>query len=112
MKITLDIAGALAAIMWPIVIFLVLITFRKYLPDLIRGISGRVKKLEIGIVSFEFAEGKTITPWSAIGIPQSAEMISGDVYSTSLMTLFNMVTPQMAEPTADKQAAWDYLLVD
>jgi hypothetical protein len=31
MKITLDIAGVLAAIMWPIVILVVLIAFRKYL---------------------------------------------------------------------------------
>jgi len=112
MKITLDIAGALAAIMWPIVIFIILLVFRKNLLDLIKGIAGKVKKLEFSGVSLEFAEGKTITPWSAIGIPQSAEMISGDIYSTSLTTLFDIVTPQITEPIADKQDAWDYLLVD
>lgn len=104
MKITLDVAAALSAILWPIVILSIAFAFRKILPVLVERLGGRVTKLSAFDVSVELA---TIpappSPWSDPNISQNSEMLGGDVGSTALMTLFQRI---------GESTPWDYLIVD
>ena len=104
MKITLDIAAALSAILWPVVILSIVFAFRKIWPTLAERLASRVTKLSAFDISVELA---TIpappSPWSDPSIPQNSEMLGGDVYDTALMTLFERI---------GETTSWDYLIVD
>lgn len=66
MDINFDIAASINAILWPIVLLIVLLAFRKTVPGLVEGLAKRVTKLELPGISFELAEAKSFTPeWSA-----------------------------------------------
>jgi hypothetical protein len=53
MNITLDIAAALSAVIWPVIVLVILLAYRSRIPTLIEGLSSCVKKIEAVDVSLE-----------------------------------------------------------
>lgn len=104
MTITWDIAAILSAIMWPLVILILVLSFRNKLPDLVERFAGRVTKLSAFELSIELATfPDPPCPWPDPDIPQNSEMTGGEVSSTTLMTLFERI---------DVTSPWDYLIID
>jgi len=65
LSVTLDIASVVSALLWPAVLLIVFLTYRKYLPDVDKWLAGNVKKIGIGSFSVELAVAKPYTPdWS------------------------------------------------
>jgi hypothetical protein len=62
LKITLDIAATLSAIVWPIVVVVILYLFRERIPALLKELASRVTKLDIAGVTLEFAKAKAFVP--------------------------------------------------
>jgi hypothetical protein len=55
MKTVLDIAALVSAIVWPLVVVAVLLTYRKTIPELVKAIGRNIRKLEFAGVSIELA---------------------------------------------------------
>lgn len=73
MTVTLDIAHVLNAILWPLVVLVALLVYRKYLPQLVGGLVSRINKLEIAGVSLELAKATPFVPeWSELDLRQKA----------------------------------------
>ncbi|MBP3963135.1 hypothetical protein [Paenibacillus lignilyticus] len=65
MTVNLEIATMVSAIMWPIVTLVILLIFRKHMPDLIKGMFKNVKKIDFAGISIERFEAESYTPkWS------------------------------------------------
>jgi hypothetical protein len=65
MNITLDIAAALSAVFWPMIVVTILLAYRSRIPMLVEGLASRVKKLEFAGVSLDLALAKPFVPeWS------------------------------------------------
>lgn len=65
MTINLDIASVLSAVLWPVVVLVILLVFRKRIPALVEGVASRVTKLEFAGISLELAVAKPFVPeWS------------------------------------------------
>lgn len=65
MNIDLDIAAALSAVIWPIIVLVIFLAYRSKLPALVGGLASRVSKLEFAGVSLELAVAKPFVPeWS------------------------------------------------
>jgi hypothetical protein len=65
MTIDLDIAAILSAILWPVVVLIILLAYRKRIPTLVEGMTSRVTKLEFAGISVELAVAKPFVPeWS------------------------------------------------
>jgi hypothetical protein len=65
LSITLDVAVLLHALIWPLVLLVIFLTYRKQIPTLVKAIARRVSKLEFGGVSIELAKAKAFAPdWS------------------------------------------------
>jgi hypothetical protein len=65
MNITLDIAAALSAVIWPVIVLAILLAYRSKIPMLVEGLASRVKKLEFAGVSLELALATPFVPeWS------------------------------------------------
>lgn len=60
--VSLDIDTLVSAIMWPVVICIFLLIFRKHMPDLVEVLLRRVKKLDFAGLSIELTESKSYTP--------------------------------------------------
>lgn len=98
---------------WPVVVAVALLAFGKPLGVFLSTLSGRVTKLSAFDVSIELAAfPEPPTPWSNPKIHESSMLTAGEVSSTTLMTLFNLTTPQAPSNTFEKKDAWDYLVVD
>jgi hypothetical protein len=73
MKTTLDIAAALSAVIWPIIVLAILLAYRSKIPIVVEGLASRVKKLEFAGVSLELAHAKPFVPeWS--GSPNALDL--------------------------------------
>lgn len=73
MNITLDIAAALSAVIWPIIVLVILLAFRSRIPTLVEGLASRVNKLEFAGISLELALAKPFVPeWS--GAPTALDL--------------------------------------
>jgi len=73
MNITLDIAAALSALIWPVIVLVILLAYRSRIPTLVEGLASRVKKLEFAGVSLELALAKPFVPeWS--GAPTALDL--------------------------------------
>ncbi|MEH2537194.1 MULTISPECIES: hypothetical protein [unclassified Bradyrhizobium] len=73
MKTTLDIAAALSAVIWAIIVLAILLAYRSKIPIVVEGLAGRVKKLEFAGVSLELAHAKPFVPkWS--GSPNALDL--------------------------------------
>lgn len=65
MNVTFDVAAMLAATLWPLVLMIVLLMYRKEIPRLTKSVLGRVTKLAFAGAEVQLAEVKSITPaWS------------------------------------------------
>ncbi len=65
MNVTLDIAAALSAVIWPAIVLIILLAYRSRIPMLVESLACRVKKLEFAGVSLELAVAKAFVPeWS------------------------------------------------
>lgn len=77
MKTILDIAALASAVLYPIVLLIVFLLFRKEIPALLKGISGRLTKLEFAGISLELAKAQKFSPnWvsdGALDLRQKAE---------------------------------------
>jgi hypothetical protein len=88
-KILIELIEAIA---WPLVVGVTLLMYREQLSTFVTGLSRRVTKLSAFEISSELAElPSPPSPWSDPRIPQSSEMIGGDVVSATLMTLFDSI---------------------
>ena len=66
LSISLDIAALLHALVWPIVILVIALIYRKEIPVFIKSIGSRLSKLEFAGLSIELAKAKAFVPdWSA-----------------------------------------------
>lgn len=73
MNITFDIAAALSALIWPIIVLVILLAYRSRIPMFIEGLASRVKKLEFAGISLELALAKPFVPeWS--GAPTALDL--------------------------------------
>jgi hypothetical protein len=62
---TLDIARTLSAVLWPLVVLVVVLIYRRSIPRLISNLSNRVTKLGFAGVSLELAKATPFVPeWS------------------------------------------------
>lgn len=65
LSVTLDIASAIGAVFWPLIVLIALLAYRRDIPALVRGLAGRVTKLELAGVSLELAKATAFVPaWS------------------------------------------------
>jgi hypothetical protein len=65
MNTTLDVAAALSAIIWPIVVIIILLGYRNKIPMWVEGVANRVTKLGFGGFSLELAVAEQFAPeWS------------------------------------------------
>lgn len=65
LSITLDIAALLSALVWPIALLIIFLSYREQIPPLVKAIGSRISKLEFGGVSIELAKAKAFSPdWS------------------------------------------------
>lgn len=65
MQIIFDVAATLRAVLWPVVVLAIFIAYYDKIPDLVRGIAGRVTKLQFSGISIELASAKPFAPdWS------------------------------------------------
>jgi len=98
---------------WPLVVAVALIAWHKPLGVFLSGLSGRLTKFSAFDISIELAElPAPPAPWSDPRFPESSLLTTGELSSTSLMTLFNLATPQVPAGMLEGQAAWEYLVVD
>ncbi|MDO6439079.1 hypothetical protein Q4534_16785 [Cyclobacterium sp. 1_MG-2023] len=68
MNINLDIAALASAILYPLVLLIVFILFRKEIPALIKSLSGRLTGLSIAGISLDLAKAEAFSPnWVAQG---------------------------------------------
>ncbi|MBI0397450.1 hypothetical protein [Cyclobacterium marinum] len=68
MNITLDIAALASAILYPLVILIVFILFRKEIPLLIKSLTGRLTGLSFAGISLDLAKAEEFSPnWLAQG---------------------------------------------
>ena len=66
MQFIFDVAAILRAVLWPSVVLLLLIVYYNKIPDLIRGVAGRVTKLQFSGISIDLASAKPFAPdWSS-----------------------------------------------
>jgi hypothetical protein len=100
-NIILDIAAVMSAVLWPAAVLVILLVLRDRLPDMIKGLADRIKRVETPALSFELAEAKSFTPdWS--GVPgafdlrnQAAAMQVTD--STRRMFVEQLLAPGSAD---------------
>jgi hypothetical protein len=62
MKTTLDIAALVAAVLYPLVLLVIVILYRKEIPLIARGLLGRVTKIGIAGISLEMAKADRFAP--------------------------------------------------
>lgn len=63
--ISLDLAAAISAILWPLAAVIIVFALRKFLPQMLETFSQRVTKFGIGVFSLELAKAEGFTPdWS------------------------------------------------
>jgi hypothetical protein len=105
------VVNLITVLAWPVVVVVALLAFRKPLAAFMVGLGGRVTKLSAFNFSVELvALPASPTPWSDLGIPYNAELISGEIGSDSESTLIRLLTtPSIPADTKDLR---DYLLVD
>ena len=73
MNVTLDIAAALSAVIWPVIVLVILLAYRSQIPTLVESLARRVKKLEFAGLSLELAVAKPFVPeWS--GTPTALDL--------------------------------------
>jgi hypothetical protein len=103
MNTTLDVAAALNAIVWPIVVLIILLAYRKPLGEFLASVSGRLMKFSAFNISIELAVLPS-APLLDREIQQNSEMMGGgEVYSTKVSYLFDRI---------DANTSSDYLIVD
>ena len=98
---TLDIAAAISAILWPLIVLVALLAYRQKIPALLHAVAGRISKLEFVGVSLDLAKAAAFVPeWAgsagALDLRQKATSIQ--VNDSTAMTFR---TQLMEEGTAD-----------
>jgi hypothetical protein len=106
LSIILDIAALLSAIVWPIVLLVIALTYRKEIPAVVKGLASRITKLGVGNFSIELAVAKAFVPeWSeaagALDLRHNAQ--AGQVQDSFMMTFRNQLL---------EEGSWDYAEVD
>ena len=62
MSIALDIAAALSAVIWPVIVLVIFLAYRTRIPSLVEGLAGRISKFEFAGFSLELAQAKRFVP--------------------------------------------------
>src|SRR6478752_5838395 len=81
-SVTLDIA----ALIWPLVVLIVCLAYRDRVPNMIRGLLGRIAKFEVAGISFELAKATSFAPdWNAgvLDLRRSATAVQVNDSTTS-----------------------------
>ena len=105
LKITLDIDATVRAVVWPIVVVVVVYLLREKIPALVKGLAGRITKLDIAGVTLEFAKAKEFNPEFAsatAGLDLRHRASAVEVNDSTAGTFIN----QLRDP-----AAADYAIV-
>jgi hypothetical protein len=113
MSIIFDIAAALSAIVWPAIILVVLLSYRRHVPTIFGGLASRINKLEFAGFSLELAQAKPFVPdWPAASVApdlrhQAAAVIINDSYRATFLTQLNDAgTGDFAEINLGRGAEW------
>nr|MBI1228966.1 hypothetical protein [Cytophagales bacterium] len=68
MTTTLDVAAFTSAILYPLALIIIFLLFRKDIPEIVKGIAGRLTKLEVAGISLELAKAESFDPhWQKEG---------------------------------------------
>lgn len=92
MTVTLDVAAVLAAVLWPVVLMIVFLMYRREIPKLTKAVLGRVTKLAFAGIEVQLAEVKTMAPiWggpsSRVDLRHQARSIEiNDSYVATFLT--------------------------
>jgi hypothetical protein len=113
MNIVFDIAAALSAIVWPTMVLIVLLAYRRHVPAVFGGLASRINKLEFAGFSLELAQAKPFVPnWPAASAApdlrhQAAAVIINDSYRSTFLTQLNDAdTGDFAEINLGRGTEW------
>ncbi|TXG87313.1 MAG: hypothetical protein E6R14_01630 [Thermomicrobiales bacterium] len=81
-KVIFDVAAMLGAFLWPVVLLIVLLLYRKEIPKLTEAVLRRVNKFAFAGIEVQLAEVKTIEP--AWGGPSSSVDLRHQARSTEI----------------------------
>ena len=99
-----DLVELMKALVWPVVLALALIVFRRPISRFVEQIAGKITKVSVFEVAIELATVPSApTPWLDPGVYAGSELFGGAVTSTTIMTLFDRIRADMV---------WNYLIVD
>src|SRR5439155_2332269 len=91
-NIILDIAALLSAIVWPVVLLIIALTYRKKIPGLVRGIASRLSKLQFAGMSIELAKAKEFVPdWSTGALDLRHKATAVEVTDSTAMTFLTQL---------------------
>jgi hypothetical protein len=106
MSTTLDVAAALSAIIWPIVVIIILLGYRNKIPMWVEGIANRITKLGFGGFSLELAVAEAFAPeWSG-----SAGAL--DLRHTAMAFQVNDSTARTFMTQLTEESTADYAIVN
>ena len=105
LTVTLDVAALVGALLWPVALLVIFLTYRKQIPPLVKGIAGRLSKLEFAGVSIELAKAKEFDPqWNTAGsLDLRSKAQAGQVNDSYMMTFRDQLL---------EEGSWDYAEVD
>jgi len=99
-----DVVELAKALVWPSVLVLALIVFRKPMSRFVEQIAGKITKVSLFEVAIELATvPSTPTPWLDPNIYAGSELFGGAVTTTTIMDLFKRIRDDVV---------WNYLIVD
>ena len=106
LSIALDIAAAVSAVVWPVVVIVALYLLRERLPALLKELAGRVSKIEFAGLTLELTKAKAFTPEYAsptAGIDLRQRARAMEISDSTAGTFIN----QLSDPITA-----DYAIVD
>jgi hypothetical protein len=85
-----DVTSLLRVLLWPVVVLVLLLMFRRYLPDIVSGVAGRVSKVSLAGISLELVTASEVPrdPLSALGNTENPSM---QVFASDRTTLLSQV---------------------
>ncbi|REE88993.1 hypothetical protein A8990_10789 [Paenibacillus taihuensis] len=98
MAVSLDIDTLVSAIMWPVVICIFLLIFRRHMPELLEVLLKRVKKVDFAGVSVELSESKSFTPSISMSQLDLIQFMEREHYTSEV---FDIRAQLLADGSAD-----------
>lgn len=113
MNVVLDIAAALSAVVWPVIVLIVLLAYRSHVPAVFGGLANRINKLAFAGFSVELAQATPFIPnWRPASTVtdlrrQATSVQLSDSYrSTSIALLNDANSGDFAEINLGRGEEW------